>query len=130
MSRQKIPFRMHRSGWLIPAVCAFLGIWICGFGWRLGLPAGALMMGSLLFHEAGHMLAATALGVPVREFGLRMGGAYTLRASARCGRDEVLISAAGPLFNLSLIPTPSARPGACWSTRSRSAASAAREPPR
>jgi Zn-dependent protease len=32
-----------------------------------------------------------------------MGGAYTLRASARCGRDEVLISAAGPLFNLSLV---------------------------
>ena len=103
MSRQKIPFRMHRSGWLIPAVCAFLGIRICGFGWRLGLPAGALMMGSLLFHEAGHMLAATALGVPVREIGLRMGGAYTQRASARCGRDEVLISAAGPLFNLSLV---------------------------
>ena len=67
MSRHRIPFRMHRSGWIIPALCAFIGIYICGLGWRLGLPAGALMVGSLLLHEEGHMLAATALGVPVRE---------------------------------------------------------------
>jgi len=94
---------MHRSGWIIPAFCAFIGIHICGFGWLLGLPAGALMVGSLLLHEEGHMLAATALGVPVREFGLCLGGAYTWRASARCRRDEVLISAAGPLLNLCLV---------------------------
>ena len=103
MSRHRIPFRMHRSGWIIPAFCAFIGIHICGFGWRLGLPAGALMVGSLLLHEEGHMLAATALGVPVREFGLCMGGAYIRRAPARCRRDEVLISAAGPLLNLCLV---------------------------
>jgi Zn-dependent protease len=61
------------------------------------------MVESLLLHEEGHMLAATALGVPVREFGLCMGGAYTRRAPARCCRDEVLISAAGPLLNLCLV---------------------------
>jgi membrane-associated protease RseP (regulator of RpoE activity) len=61
------------------------------------------MVGSLLLHEEGHMLAATALGVPVREIGLCMGGAYTRRAPARCRRDEVIISAAGPLLNLCLV---------------------------
>jgi hypothetical protein len=33
---------MHRTGWIIPAFRAFIGIYICGFGWRLGLPAGGL----------------------------------------------------------------------------------------
>ena len=103
MSRHRIPFRMHRSGWIIPVLCAFIGIYICGLGWRLGLPAGLLMVGSLLLHEEGHILAATALGVPVREIGLCMGGAYTRRAPARCRRDEVIISAAGPLLNLCLV---------------------------
>ena len=93
MYRLRIPFRMHRSGWIIPVLCAFIGIYICGLGWRLGLPAGLLMVGSLLLHEEGHMLAATALGVPVREIGLCMGGAYTRRAPACCRRDEVIISA-------------------------------------
>ena len=49
------------------------------------------------------MSAATALGVPVREFGLRLGGAYTRRAYASRRRDEILISAAGPMMNLFLV---------------------------
>jgi Zn-dependent protease len=49
------------------------------------------------------MLAATALGVPVREFGLCMGGAYTRRAPARCRGDEALISPAGPWLNRCLV---------------------------
>lgn len=58
---------------------------------------------SLLLHEIGHILAATTLGVPVREFGLCLGGAYNRRAFAPSHRDEVLISAAGPLMNLLLV---------------------------
>jgi Zn-dependent protease len=48
----------------------------------------------------GHMLAAIMLRVPVREFGLCLSGAYNRRAYADRRRDEVLISAAGPLMNL------------------------------
>ena len=49
------------------------------------------------------MFVATRLRVPVKEFGLRMGGAYNRRAYATRRRDEVLISAAGPMMNLLLV---------------------------
>jgi Zn-dependent protease len=100
ISRLKVPFRMHSTGWFSLALCVFLGFAIAG-SW-LGLPLGALLLASLLMHEVGHMLAATLFGVQVHEFGLRMGGAYTRRAYATTRRDEVLISAAGPLMNLCL----------------------------
>jgi Zn-dependent protease len=51
------------------------------------------------------MLVAAMVGVPVREFGLCLRGAYNVRGTPRRRRDEVLISAAGPLTNLLLIST-------------------------
>src|ERR1019366_5727419 len=93
-----VPFRMHDSGWLLLALCVLLGIGLSGL-W-LGLAVGAALAASLVLHELGHMLAAIAVGVPVREFGLCLGGAYNRRAYAGRRRDEVLISAAGPLMNL------------------------------
>ncbi len=98
MSRFIIPFRMHDTGWLLLAICVLLGIGLNG--WRLGVAVGAAFAASLLLHEVGHMLAAILLRVPVREFGLCLCGAYNRRAHAGCRRDEVLISAAGPLMNL------------------------------
>jgi Zn-dependent protease len=92
---------MHNTGWFLLGFCAILGISLAG--WWFGLPLAALVVASLLVHEAGHMSAAIALHVPVREFGLRLGGAYTQRAYAGNRRDEILISAAGPLANLSLV---------------------------
>ena len=62
----------------------------------------SVLAASLVLHEVGHMLAAIAVGVPVREFGLCLGGAYNRRAHAGRRRDEVIISAAGPLMNLCL----------------------------
>src|SRR5271165_5867522 len=100
MLRFKIPFRMHNTGWFLLGFCAILGISLAGC-W-FGLPLAALVVASLLVHEAGHMAAAIALHVPVREFGLRLGGAYIQRASAGNRRDEILISAAGPFTNLCL----------------------------
>ncbi len=96
-----VPFRMQSNGWLALAVCVFLGFPLSGL--RLGLAAGTMLAASLLLHEMGHMLAAIMLRVPVREFGLSLSGAYNRRAYARRRRDEILISAAGPLVNLFLV---------------------------
>jgi Zn-dependent protease len=101
MNRFMVPFRMHDTGWLLLALCILLGIVLSGL--RLGLAVGAALAASLLLHEVGHMLAAIMLRVPVREFGMCLGGAYNRRAYAGRRRDEVLISAAGPLMNLLLV---------------------------
>jgi Zn-dependent protease len=100
MSRFHIPFRFQKTGWVVLVFCACIGISLDG--WKLGLPMGLLLVASLLLHEAGHMLMAVSLNVPVREFGLSMTGAFIRRAYATTRRDEVLISAAGPLMNLLL----------------------------
>jgi len=96
-----VTFRMSRAGWLVIALCVLFGIELCGL--RFGPAMGALLIASLLMHEVGHMLVATTLGVPVREFGICLAGAYNRRASGSCRRDEVLISAAGPVMNLCLV---------------------------
>ena len=100
MSRFRIPFRMHASGWVVVAFCNVIGIRLCGL-W-LGLALGALIVASLLLHEVGHIMVAAVLGVPVREFGLCLGGAYNRRGKGR-RRDELLIASAGPLVNLCLV---------------------------
>jgi Zn-dependent protease len=101
VDRFRIPFRMHNTGWFLVALCVLLGIELSGF--RLGPVVGAAVAASLLLHEVGHMLAAAMLRVPVREFGICLSGAYNRRAYASRRRDEVIISAAGPLMNLLLV---------------------------
>ena len=92
---------MHRTGWALVLLCVILGVRFGG--WQLGLPEGALFLASLLLHEGGHMLAAALLGVPVREFGLEIRGAYVRRAHSTRRRDEILIAASGPLMNLLVV---------------------------
>ncbi len=89
---------MHASGWVLVALCVSIGIWVGGPGY--GILLGSLLVASLLTHELGHMLAARLLQVPVREFGLVGAGAYLRRAYANRRRDELMISAAGPLMSL------------------------------
>jgi Zn-dependent protease len=101
MVRAGVPFRMHHTGVFVVLLCLAIGFRIGG--WQLGLPAGALLLASLLLHEAGHMFAARSLGVPVREFGLRLGRTYVKRAHAVRHRDEILIAASGPLMNFLLV---------------------------
>ena len=96
-----VPFRMHSTGWILLCICMSIGIWIAGPSH--GVQLGVMLLVSLLLHEIGHMFVATRLRVPVKEFGLRMGGAYNRRAYATRRRDEVLISAAGPMMNLLLV---------------------------
>jgi len=101
MKKLRIPFRVHSTGWLLVALCISFGVMLDGP--RLGLVFGLVMVASLLLHEGGHILAAVLLGVPVREFGLRIAGAYIRRARAATLQDEVLIAASGPLMNFCLI---------------------------
>ena len=101
MKKWRIPFRVHSTGWLLLLLCLSLGVML--FGPRLGLVFGLFMVASLLLHEGGHILAAIFLGVPVREFGLRIAGAYIRRARAATLQDEVLIAASGPLMNFCLM---------------------------
>jgi Zn-dependent protease len=96
-----VPFCMHRTGWLLILVCLVLGVGMGG--WRLGIPEAAFFLASLLLHEAGHILAAAAFKVQVREFGLELRGTYVRRAFATRRRDEILIAASGPLVNLLLV---------------------------
>jgi Zn-dependent protease len=103
MSKFRVPFRMHVSGWVLVLFCGLIGIRLSG-SWH-GLALGALIVASLLLHELGHMLAAAALGVPVCEFGLCFRGAYNCRGTACRRRDDILISSAGPLVNLFLVAT-------------------------
>ena len=98
MSRFRIPFCMHRTGWFIVLVCVTLGVRFGG--WKFGVQEGLLFLAGLILHEGGHLLAATFLGVPVREFGLEIRGAYIKRVRSTSRRDEVLIAASGPLTNL------------------------------
>ena len=92
---------MNRTGWLLVLLCVVLGVGMGG--WQLGLPGGALFLASLLLHEAGHILAAALLGVPVREFGLKFRGAYIRRARSTRRRNEILIAASGPLMNFLVV---------------------------
>ncbi|MGA9672929.1 MAG: site-2 protease family protein [Terracidiphilus sp.] len=95
-----VPFRIDSTGWLIVALCVLFEIAVRGF-W-LGLAAGSVLVASLLLHEVGHMVAAISLGVPVREFGLCLYGAYTRRASSGSQLKEILIAFAGPSVNFLL----------------------------
>lgn len=67
-----------------------------------GLEAGLLLLTCLLAHELGHVFMAWLLGVPTREVGLCLLGAYHRRAYSTRRRDEMLIAASGPLTNLLL----------------------------
>lgn len=55
-------------------------------------------------HEAAHVLAALALGIKVKRVGLGWKGMYTVRDLGPPGKN-LLISLAGPMMNLALIPT-------------------------
>ena len=103
MSKFRVPFRMHVSGWVLVVFCGLIGIRFSGL-WP-GLVLGGSIVASLLLHELGHILASAALGVPVCEFGLCLRGAYNCRSTACRRRDNILISSAGPLVNLCLVAT-------------------------
>ncbi len=66
-----------------------------------GLLLGILAM---LLHEAGHLVAALAIGIRVKRIGLRWKGLYTVREAGPPAKN-IVISLAGPCVNLLLIAT-------------------------
>jgi Zn-dependent protease len=76
-------------------------------GWVEGLSMGVayavLLFASILAHELGHSLVAQRLGVQIAEIELHFfGGAAKMLSMPKRPRDEILISAAGPLVSFIL----------------------------
>jgi len=70
-----------------------------------GILAAALVACSLLLHELGHVLIASAYGVKVKKIGLAALGGYTVREPSGRRWVEAQSAAAGPLVNLLLVLT-------------------------
>jgi Zn-dependent protease len=74
------------------------------YGFRLGclrsLLVTAMIACSLLLHELGHVLIASAYGVKIKKIGLAIRGGYTVRESSGRWCVEAQSAAAGPLVNL------------------------------
>ena len=58
---------------------------------------------AMALHEIGHLLLAQALGLKVKKIGFCWKGIYTVREAGPPAKNA-LVSFAGPLVNLALIP--------------------------
>ena len=77
--------------------------WTPGAYWVTGFLAAFLLFASVLVHEMAHSLVARALGFEVGPITLFiLGGVSSLKADAGRPRDELLISAVGPLTSLAI----------------------------
>ncbi len=88
-----LPLRLLLGNWDRAAGCAFL----------ISL--------SLLLHEFGHAVVARSYGVPVKEIGLCLLGAYTVRNKSPQWRVELQTAIAGPLANCVLAAAFACLPG-------------------
>ena len=84
-------------------VLAVLGVCYCfQLGYLQGLLATAMIASSLLLHELGHVVVASAHGVKVKRIGFAAAGGYTVREHSGRWWVEAESAAAGPLANLVL----------------------------
>jgi len=72
------------------------------FGSLVAIFATGLLIASLLFHEFGHILAASMTNVSVHAIGISAVGTYIQRQRSSSPWTESLISLAGPLTSLVL----------------------------
>jgi stage IV sporulation protein FB len=71
--------------------------------WRESPVGFAATLTAMLFHEAGHLLAASALGLPLKTLAFDLFGAKIEPALPLSSyRTEILLAAAGPVFSLLL----------------------------
>lgn len=101
LSRARIAFTVHPSGWVLIAVLIAFGY--RDLGLEKGIIGGLIVALCLVIHEVAHVLTASFFAVPVQGVGIRFKGAYTFRKYARRRRHDVMIAAAGPMANLVLM---------------------------
>jgi len=95
-----IPVRAHWSFWLVAFVLAMQFEGALQGGLIVSLLLIACFYGCLLLHELGHCLTARRYGINTREIKMTMlGGMAMFESSPRVPRQELLITAAGPLVN-------------------------------
>ena len=77
--------------------------WGAGAYWAAGVVAALMLFASALLHELAHSLVAKSRGIPVEGITLFfLGGVSNLKSESRRPRDELIISAVGPLASLAL----------------------------
>lgn len=71
--------------------------------WVLGVLASLLLFASVLVHELAHSFVAQSLGIQVRSITLFIfGGVSSIEGEPKRAREELLISAAGPISSIIL----------------------------
>jgi stage IV sporulation protein FB len=86
-----------RISWYLPALWILFGL---RFGWAYGTAVEAILFGSILLHEFGHVFAARATGGQADEILLWPLGGLAFTQPNRSFRSQFLTSAGGPLVNL------------------------------
>ncbi len=94
-----VAFRMHRGGVAMAGAVLLVGLGPMDGHLAAGLMLGLLTLASLLLHECGHLLAARASGIKIREIGFCLRGSYIRREPACMPLDDAVIALSGPLVN-------------------------------
>ena len=95
-----IPVKAHWSFWLVVFVLAAEFQTYLQDGLAVSLLLTVCFYGCLLLHELGHSLTARRYGINTREIKMTMlGGMAMFERSPRVPRQELFITAAGPLVN-------------------------------
>jgi len=62
----------------------------------------AILIGSIYLHEVGHAWGCKVQGIPIREVVVYGGGGYCLPARSMSRKEDELVTAMGPIVNLTL----------------------------
>src|SRR6266567_5070868 len=99
-SKPLLPIAVQISPWAAVTALILL-VWSDYlFGSLIAVVATALLLASLVFHELGHIVAASIGKVPVSAIGFCAAGTYIRRQQARLPAIEMVISLAGPVASL------------------------------
>ena len=91
-----IPVKVHFSLLLL------FGLLVLSFG-LAGVPAGAILLGSVLLHELGHSVVAQRFGIQISSINLHLlGGTAVMADTPTKPVHEILIAAAGPAVSFVL----------------------------
>lgn len=108
-----IAFEIHYTWFVVLVVFSWIladgflpsryGDWAATTYWSIGPLCAILLFASVVVHELAHSLVAKARGLPVEGITLFLfGGVSSLKADSRGPKDELIISAVGPLASLGL----------------------------